>query len=212
MFHRLSAPSSTLRKTVNASPPIRSTSDVDQQQGLAVVCKISCVELQLVGCNAEAVSFTTSPDSSRDIEPTQYVGKGRKVGKAVGVILEQGSISAFRLGGVVSLSSSAQGTLLFICRAHKEGSHQSVTANRHVRTQDWHAQGQELTGPQQPKRQLSVCIQLEVKLAEALDRCDSLSPPQADDNGQPLPNKLRTAVCCKVCSQCNAHNLSRHTA
>ncbi|KAA6423684.1 MAG: hypothetical protein FRX49_06255 [Trebouxia sp. A1-2] len=81
-------------------------------------------------------------------------------------------------------------------RASKDSSHSGIT-NRHARTQDWHAQGQELTGSHQPKRQLSVCIQLEVKLAEALDKCDSLCPPQADDHGQLRPNKLRTAVCCK---------------
>ena len=90
---------------------------------------------------------------------------------------------------------------LCVHRAPKESSQYSNATNRHVRTQDWYAQGQELTGAQQPKRQLSVCIQLEVKLAEALDRCDSLSPPQADDHGRLLPNKLRTAVCCKVCKQ-----------
>ncbi|DBA99805.1 TPA: hypothetical protein ACH3X3_012345 [Trebouxia sp. C0006] len=88
-------------------------------------------------------------------------------------------------------------------RASKDSSHSGST-NRHARTQDWHAQGQELTGIHQPKRQLSVCIQLEVKLAEALDKCDSLCPPQADDHGQLLPNKLRTAVCCKVLTDlCN---------
>ncbi|DBB06613.1 hypothetical protein WJX77_004467 [Trebouxia sp. C0004] len=88
-------------------------------------------------------------------------------------------------------------------RASKDSSH-SGTTSRHARTQDWHAQGQELTGSHQPKRQLSVCIQLEVKLAEALDKCDSLCPPQADDHGQLLPNKLRTAVCCKVLTDlCN---------
>jgi len=84
-----------------------------------------------------------------------------------------------------------------VYRAPKDNSH-SGTTSRHARTQDWHAQGQELTGFHQPKRQLSICIQLEVKLAEALDKCDSLCPPQADDHGQLLPNKLRTAVCCKV--------------
>jgi len=84
-----------------------------------------------------------------------------------------------------------------VYRASKDSSH-SGTTSRHARTQDWHAQGQELTGTHQPKRQLSVCIQLEVKLAEALDKCDSLCPPQADDHGQLRPNKLRTAVCCKV--------------
>ncbi len=86
---------------------------------------------------------------------------------------------------------------VYVYRASKDSSHSGST-NRHARTQDWHAQGQELTGIHQPKRQLSVCIQLEVKLAEALDKCDSLCPPQADDHGQLLPNKLRTAVCCKV--------------
>ena len=85
-------------------------------------------------------------------------------------------------------------------RATREGPQSLRNPTKHVRTQDWHDQGQELSQTQQPKRQLSVCIQLEVKLAEALDRCDSLSPPQADDDGQVLPNKLRTAVCCKASS------------
>ena len=83
-------------------------------------------------------------------------------------------------------------------RATREGPRLLRSTSKHVRTQDWHEQGQDLTHAQQPTRQLSTCIQLEVKLAEALDRCDSLSPPQANDDGQLLPNKLRTAVCCKA--------------
>lgn len=88
--------------------------------------------------------------------------------------------------------------MLCYSRATREGPQSLRSTTKHVRTQGWHDQGQDLTQSQQPKRQLSVCIQLEVKLAEALDRCDSLSPPQADDDGQLLPNKLRTAVCCKA--------------
>ena len=93
----------------------------------------------------------------------------------------------------------ASESLASSCRGAKEGLHQP--SSNHVRTQNWHAQGQQLAGNADSTRQVSVCIQLEVKLAEALDKCDSLCPPQADDNGQPLPNKLRTAVCCKVRSQ-----------
>ena len=89
------------------------------------------------------------------------------------------------------------------CRAPKEALQPLHKRSKHVRTQDWHAQGQDLTQTETPKRQQSVCIQLEVKLAEALDRCDSLSPPQAGIDGQLLPNKLRTAVCCKAsCMDC----------
>ena len=88
--------------------------------------------------------------------------------------------------------------MLRYSRATREAPRSLRSTIKHVRTQDWHDQGQDLTHIQQPKRPLSVCIELEVKLAEALDRCDSLSPPQADDAGQTLPNKLRTAVCCKA--------------
>lgn len=88
--------------------------------------------------------------------------------------------------------------MLRYSRATREAPQSLRSTSKHVRTQNWHDQGQDLTHTQQPKRQLSVCVQLEVKLAEALDRCDSLSPPQADDAGQIVPNKLRTAVCCKA--------------
>lgn len=123
-----------------------------------------------------------------------WVQGGRYVQEGLAVQLQLDSTAQFSTWQQLT-DLNTESVCLY--RASKDSSHSGIT-NRHARTQDWHAQGQELTGSHQPKRQLSVCIQLEVKLAEALDKCDSLCPPQADDHGQLRPNKLRTAVCCKV--------------
>lgn len=52
--------------------------------------------------------------------------------------------------------------------------------------------------PDADRRHASASVHIQVKLTEALDYCDSLSPPRATEDGQPQPDRLRTAVCCKV--------------
>lgn len=74
----------------------------------------------------------------------------------------------------------------------------SSKASKHIRTQSWSAQAHDIAANSKTQQQLSAYIYLEVKLAEALDRCDSICPPRASESGETLPNKLRTAVCCKV--------------
>lgn len=82
-------------------------------------------------------------------------------------------------------------------RAGKDSS-RGARSSKYIRTQSWSAQAHDLAGNSKTRHQLSAYVYLEVKLAEALDRCDSICPPKASESGEPLPNKLRTAVCCKV--------------
>ena len=59
-------------------------------------------------------------------------------------------------------------------------------------------QAQEVMAPDADRRYASASVHIQVKLTEALDHCDSLSPPRAAEDGQLQPDRLRTAVCCKV--------------
>ena len=63
--------------------------------------------------------------------------------------------------------------------------------------------------PDADRRHASASVHIQVKLTEALDHCDSLSPPRAAEDGQVQPDRLRTAVCCKVRNPCpgQAHSL-----
>jgi hypothetical protein len=51
------------------------------------------------------------------------------------------------------------------------------------------------SGRQQVK---SLALLAELRLAEALEKAGRVAPVQLDEDGLPLPHKLRTAVCCQV--------------
>ena len=59
-------------------------------------------------------------------------------------------------------------------------------------------QAQDVMAPDADRRHASASVHIQVKLTEALDHCDTLSPPRAAEDGQLQPDRLRTAVCCKV--------------
>ncbi|WIA22349.1 hypothetical protein OEZ85_004661 [Tetradesmus obliquus] len=44
----------------------------------------------------------------------------------------------------------------------------------------------------------SLAVYAEVKLAEALDKAAKALPDAVDEDGEPLPNSLKTAVCCQL--------------
>jgi hypothetical protein len=44
----------------------------------------------------------------------------------------------------------------------------------------------------------SLAVYAQVKLAEALDKAAKASPDAFDEDGELLPNSLKTAVCCQV--------------
>jgi hypothetical protein len=56
----------------------------------------------------------------------------------------------------------------------------------------------------------SLAVYAEVKLAEALDKAAKASAEAVDADGEPLPNSLKTAVCCQVgsSSACRTRTLS----
>lgn len=75
---------------------------------------------------------------------------------------------------------------------------------------DWESQAKEITSDfTSSEKYKSVALHAEVKLAEALERCTRVCPTSYTATGEERPNKLRTAVCCQVCT----HNTNFiHTA
>lgn len=58
------------------------------------------------------------------------------------------------------------------------------------------------SGRQQQHQVKSLALLAELRLAEALEKAGRVAPVQVDEDGLPLPHKLRTAVCCQVRACC----------
>ncbi|KAK9823405.1 hypothetical protein WJX72_002526 [[Myrmecia] bisecta] len=75
-------------------------------------------------------------------------------------------------------------------------------------TQDWQAQAEQLTQGVNAPSYRSLAVYAQVKLTEALDKCDQASPPRLAEDDTVLPDRLRTAVCCQLlaelCGMCGA--------
>ncbi|GFH10534.1 uncharacterized protein HaLaN_05861 [Haematococcus lacustris] len=64
---------------------------------------------------------------------------------------------------------------------------------------DWEAQARDITTDSASSEKFkSLALHAEVKLAEALERCNRVHPTVYSSEGEERPNKLRTAVSCQV--------------
>ncbi|GAX74229.1 hypothetical protein CEUSTIGMA_g1678.t1 [Chlamydomonas eustigma] len=63
----------------------------------------------------------------------------------------------------------------------------------------WEYQAREITAEiAASDKYKSIALHAEVKLAEALEKCDRVSPTVLTKDGEERPNRLRTAVCCQL--------------
>lgn len=63
----------------------------------------------------------------------------------------------------------------------------------------WDSQAKDITADiASSDKYKSLVLHAEVKLAEALERCNRVQPVTYASTGEEKPNKLRTAVCCQV--------------
>jgi hypothetical protein len=68
-----------------------------------------------------------------------------------------------------------------------------------LQPRDWSVQAADVTSNLlDASKYKSMALYAEVKLAEALDKAARACPDAADQDGQLLPNQLKTAVCCQV--------------
>ncbi|KAG1666393.1 hypothetical protein FOA52_006502 [Chlamydomonas sp. UWO 241] len=68
-----------------------------------------------------------------------------------------------------------------------------------VEAKDWEAQAKEITSDMiTSEKYKSLALHAEVKLAEALERCERVSPASVSTSGNDKPNRLKTAVCCQL--------------
>lgn len=79
-----------------------------------------------------------------------------------------------------------------------------------MEAKSWDSQAKDITADiASSDKYKSLVLHAEVKLAEALERCNRVQPITYASTGEEKPNKLRTAVCCQVscCEEARCPNL-----
>lgn len=89
-----------------------------------------------------------------------------------------------------------------ICRLrqqHAASSSTSSSLSSALEPRDWAEQAADVTDNLlDGSKYKSLAVYAEVKLAEALDKASKTQPDAVDDDGEVLPNSLKTAVCFQV--------------